>query len=316
MRILALVPGGIGDQLLFFPTLETLQQSFPKAAIDVVVEPRAVAAYRLCPVAVTPRPFDFKGRNSLADWANLLGMLREQEYAIALALGRNPNIGLFLWLTGIPKRVGYGDSLFLTDRVPYHGEQYAAHAYHDLTKGLGITTPPPKVRIAVAKADLEWANRERMALGITGGYIALHPGASLLSQIKGIDKIYPAAQWAEVLQGLQAQAPDLPMVLLQGPEDEAIAQEMLTALPALKPMMPPDTGKLAALIAGANLFLCTDSAPMHIGVAVEANLLALFGATDPAKLLPVHPNFQFVQAPAGQPIAAIPPAAILAKLLT
>jgi ADP-heptose:LPS heptosyltransferase len=106
------------------------------------------------------------------------------------------------------------------------------------------------------------------------------------------------------------------MVLLQGPEDGAIAQEMVAALPGIKPMVPPDTGKLAALIAGANLFLCTDSAPMHIGVAVEANLLALFGATDPAKLLPVHPNFQFVQAPAGQPIAAITPTAILAKLLT
>ncbi|NJK60886.1 MAG: glycosyltransferase family 9 protein [Oscillatoriales cyanobacterium SM2_1_8] len=314
MRILALVPGGIGDQLLFFPTLETLQQSFPTAAIDVVVEPRALAAYRLCPVTATPRPFDFKARNSLADWANLLGTLREQEYAIALSLGRNANIGLFLWLAGIPQRVGYGDSLFLTDRVPYNGHQYAAHAYHDLVKGLRLKTPPPKMRIAVAKTDLDWANRERMALGITGGYIALHAGASLLSQIKGIDKIYPATQWAEVLKGLQEKAPELPILLLKGPEDGAIAAALAATVPTLKTLSPPDTGKLAALIAGSNLFLCTDSAPMHIGVAVEANLLALFGATDPAKLLPPQPNFKFVQAPAGQPLAALSPNTILAQL--
>ncbi|NEO28783.1 MAG: glycosyltransferase family 9 protein, partial [Kamptonema sp. SIO4C4] len=48
MRILALVPGGIGDQILYFPTLATLKQQYPDAAIDVLVEPRAKAAYRVC----------------------------------------------------------------------------------------------------------------------------------------------------------------------------------------------------------------------------------------------------------------------------
>ncbi|MDJ0550859.1 MAG: lipopolysaccharide heptosyltransferase family protein, partial [Microcystis sp. M49637_WE12] len=39
MRILTLVPGGISNQLLFFPTLETLQQTYPQSSIDVLVEP-------------------------------------------------------------------------------------------------------------------------------------------------------------------------------------------------------------------------------------------------------------------------------------
>ena len=46
MRILALVPGGIGDQILFFPTLDDLKKAHPDAQIDVVVEPRAKSAYR------------------------------------------------------------------------------------------------------------------------------------------------------------------------------------------------------------------------------------------------------------------------------
>ena len=41
MRILALVPGGIGDQILFFPTLENLKTQYPNSTIDVMVEPRA-----------------------------------------------------------------------------------------------------------------------------------------------------------------------------------------------------------------------------------------------------------------------------------
>ena len=47
MRVLALVPGGIDDQILFFPTLRQLHQAIPQAEIDVVVEPQAKDAYQL-----------------------------------------------------------------------------------------------------------------------------------------------------------------------------------------------------------------------------------------------------------------------------
>jgi ADP-heptose:LPS heptosyltransferase len=47
MRIVALVPGGIGDQILFFPTLDNLKRSLPSAHIDVVTEPRSKAAYQV-----------------------------------------------------------------------------------------------------------------------------------------------------------------------------------------------------------------------------------------------------------------------------
>ena len=39
-RILAVNFGGIGDAVLFFPTLQTLRRHFPHAHITVLVEPR------------------------------------------------------------------------------------------------------------------------------------------------------------------------------------------------------------------------------------------------------------------------------------
>ena len=47
MRVVALIPGGIGDQILFFPTLDDLKRIYPDAQIDVVVEPRSKGAYRV-----------------------------------------------------------------------------------------------------------------------------------------------------------------------------------------------------------------------------------------------------------------------------
>jgi ADP-heptose:LPS heptosyltransferase len=84
--------------------------------------------------------------------------------------------------------------------------------------------------------------------------------------------------------------------------------------PKLKVVSPPDIGKLAALIAAANLLLCTDSAPMHIGVAVGTALVALFGPTDPAHLLPSSDKIKAVQSAEGQPISAIPPEEVLAAI--
>lgn len=87
MRVVALVPGGIGDQILFFPTLDDLKRYYPNAQIDVVVEPRSKAAYRVSKSVENVLTFDFKDRNSLADWANVVGMIREHEYDVAIALG-------------------------------------------------------------------------------------------------------------------------------------------------------------------------------------------------------------------------------------
>ncbi|HAX79528.1 MAG TPA: glycosyltransferase, partial [Cyanobacteria bacterium UBA11372] len=82
MRVVALVPGGIGDQILFFPTLDDLKRSYPDADIDVVVEPRSAGAYRVCKSVNDVLLYDFKDRNSPADWGNLLGRLRDREYDV------------------------------------------------------------------------------------------------------------------------------------------------------------------------------------------------------------------------------------------
>ncbi len=315
-RFLALVPGGVGDQLLFFPTLTTLKRSFPNALIDVVVEPRSASAYRVCGTVNDVLQFDFKAQNSLADIANLLGTIRDRNYNAVLSLGTRFAVRFLLWLTGIPVRVGYtgqGDWL-LTNTVPLNTEQYASRMYHDLLKGLGISAECPPIILNLPKSDLEWAKQTQQQMNLTKGYILLHGGSSSLAVSKGIHKIYPPEKWVAVLQTIQPKVGGLPIVLVQGPEDKEFVGAIAKELPQLPIISPPDIGKLAALIAGANLLLCTDSAPMHIGVAVGTAMVALFGPTDPAKLLPSlsDPRIRFVK---GETIEAIPPSAIVERIL-
>jgi len=316
MQILALVPGGIGDQVLFFPTLSQLKQTYPKAQIDAIVEPRARAAYRICPWVRDTIPFDFKDRNSPADWGNLLGTIREREYDAVLSLGQRSAVGLLLWLTGIPKRVGYagGGKRFLTDAVPLNEDQYAADLYHDLVKGFGISAPRPPLTAQVPQRDLDWAEAEQARLGVSGtGYVLIHGGSSQMAKVKGLDKIYPADRWVEIISRLQEKKPDLPVVVVRGPEDGEFVAQLQGACPTLKTTSPENIGQLAAIAAAANLMLCTDSGPMHVAVAMGTYTIAVFGPTDPAKLLPPSDKFVGLKSSTGK-MADIPAQAILEKL--
>ncbi len=316
MRILALVPGGIGDQILFFPTLDNLRGHYPEAEIDVVVEPRSTAAYRVSKSVNKVIPFDFKDTNGPADWGNLLGIIRDKEYDVAMSLGRRFGVGFLLWLTGIPTRIGYATGagrFFLSDPVELHLDRYAAVMFHDLVAGLGITDDCPTLSISVPKADIEWAEAEQQRLGVKdSGYVLIHGGAGKLTQA-GVDRIYPAKQWQQIIKDLQTRKPELPVVVIQDLDDGAFADSILTSCPNVKVIAPTDIGKLAAMIAGANLMLCTNSAPMHLAVAVGTYTIALFGPSDPQKLLPDNGRSLAIKSRTGK-IADIPPSDVLERI--
>jgi ADP-heptose:LPS heptosyltransferase len=303
MRVVALIPGGIGDQILIFPTLDELKRYYPNAQIDVVVEPRSKVAYRVSQSVHEVLTFDFKDRNSLADWGNLVGIIRDREYDVAITVGRSWLVGLFLWLTGIPTRIGYQGkgAVFLTNTVPFKASQYLAASYHDLLQGLDIQTPCPELALNVPKPDIDWAQQEQKRLGVNEtGYILIYPGSSPSFLAKGLDTIYPVENWQQIIQECQQKQPDLPVVIVKGSEDEQIVRSLFESCRDIKITSPDNTGKLAAIIGGASLMLTTDSAPLQLSVAVQTYTIALFGPTDPAQLLPKSDKFLVIKSSTGK----------------
>jgi ADP-heptose:LPS heptosyltransferase len=317
MRVIALVSGGISDQILFFPTIDDLKRYYPNAQIDVVTEPSSKAVYRLSKSVNETLAFDFQDRNSLADWGNLVGTIRDREYDVAITQYQSWSIGLLLWLTGIPNRVGFKGkgSGFLTSSIPQNSQQYAACMYHDLLKGLGIKSPCPELAVSVPKADIDWSINEQKRLGVKDtGYILIHNGSSQLSKIKQLDSIYPIKNWQHIVQGFQAKQPNMPIVVVKGLDDDNFVSTIQESAPnIIKTTSPDNIGKLAAMIAGADLMLCTDSAPMQLSVAVQTYTIALFGSTEPAQLLPKNEKFLAIKSPTGK-IGDITAQAVLEKI--
>lgn len=314
MRIIALVPGGIGNQLLFFPTLESLRQQYPQAVIDVLVEPRAKAAYRICKNVDNVLIFDYQDRSSLADYLNLLGIIRDREYDISISLGTGWFVESVIWLNGIPKRIGYrGNSdFYLSDSVTTKSEQYLPQMYYSLLQSLQISAPCPQIKINVAKNDIEWAETEQQRLKIEdSGYILLYGEDLALAENKDT---YPIEKWQQIIEGIEQKQTGLAIVLLQTAENPEWNTAMMSASNSLMAIAPPDIGKLAAIIAGANLVLCTNSIPMQLAIATGTYTVALLGEEDASRYLPTsNENCVAITSSSGK-LAVIEPEIVLKQM--
>ena len=221
MRILCLVPGGINEQLLFFPTLESLKNKYPNVLIDVLVEPLAKSAYRICPYVNEILFFDYQDRNVSADYLNLVGVIRDRGYDIAITTGNKLILELLLWSNSIPWRIGYKTqtSWFLSHSITQKEEQYAAETYHDLLLKLNIQPSCPSIKIAVPKDDISWTETQLQSLSVKeNGYIAIYGGEN---------NSYPVSSWIEIINSIQKKEPSLSIVLLESNTEQTWTKSIL-----------------------------------------------------------------------------------------
>jgi ADP-heptose:LPS heptosyltransferase len=315
-RLLAINPGGVEDQILFFSTLQGIRDAFPTASIDILVEPSAAVAYQVCPVPTKIIPFSFSSNPSLADWVNLIGQLRERDYEVVLSTGITNGDRFLLWLTGIPHRIGYAGSLtekLLTNPITLHQDQYAASKYHDLVRGLGIKQAPSNPQVVVSEKAQAWVAQEFRNRQIEEGKLVLiYPGAGKLSAKNEVERPYPTEQWGQILETLidKTKNQKLQFAVIQGPEDKQLAAKLREKLgDRVLFITPPDLGALTALIQSAKLLLCVESAPMHLAVATDTPLIALFGPGNLARALPK--SLRFIPLQDQTAVAAIKPQRIV-----
>lgn len=353
-KVLAINFGGIGDEVLFLPTLERIKELAPDCELTLLVEPRSKSVMEVTNLIDKIITFDIKKKPlTLVDLIRLTMLLRTGGYDMVISSGSSPMVAMLLFLSGIKLRVGYDSGSpvksLLTHPVKLVREQYAADMYHDLTKGMANylrrkadanasirdvdhTYQVPKVTLkaeslAAMKAFLEEGLRATQKAVTTDDTkpadisqidtrpvktVLIHPGTSQMAVSKGIIKHWSSENWLTFIRLLQNQK-DQPfqtrVILCGGPDDKEVVAE-------LERLLKADSGQgkngssasaapyisavgktkgladLAALTSLCDVLVCVDSAPMHIGVGLNKNLVALFGPTDPKLLIPNQKNFK------------------------
>ncbi len=292
-KILLINFGGIGDEILFLPTIESLKKEFTTAEIALVLEPRSASIQELTPLIDRVIKCDIKA-GGLKKYTNILKMLREVwrgRFDMVISSGSSPLVAILAFLTGIRKRYGYASktSFLLTKAVKLNKNQYASNMYHDLL------SPILKDECGLPNVKAP-SNFERP---FKDGFVAIHPGVSKMSVQKNMFKCPDALFWRELIGGLLGRGEKV--ALLGGPDDKEIIEQITQNLQPTKNFVNL-YGKTKSLLDMADVinyskaFICVDSAPMHIGVGLNKNLIAIFGPTDENKLIPKRANFKVVRA--------------------
>ena len=135
-KILAINFGGIGDEILFLPTLSSLKKEFPEAKITLALEPRSKSVKDLSNLIDDVMCIDIKGKHKYLALLKLIIKARFGKYDMVFSSGANQLIPLLLFLTGITYRYGYESGtlskILLTKAVKLKKNQYASAMYHEL----------------------------------------------------------------------------------------------------------------------------------------------------------------------------------------
>lgn len=278
--------GGIGDEVLFLPTLQSFKNKFPNSEITLALEPRSKSIKDLSPLIDDVLLIDIKGKNKYIELLKLIFEARKGKFDAVFSSGGNKLISILLFLTGIKQRYGFNtgklSQMLLTEAIPLIKNRYAAKMYHELVKPLTND-----------EADLPVIKTPQVE--IEPNSIVIHPGVSKMSVSKNMVKTYSPEKWVELISKLLEKGKKV--YLAGGPDDKEYIDAICPHFNEQTQNFVNYYGKtknimdLAKLIASKEALICCDSAPMHIGIAVGTKVLAIFGPTDEKKLIPDNENF-------------------------
>ncbi len=288
-NILAINFGGIGDEIFFLPTLISLKKQFPNSKITLALEPRSKGIKDLTDVIDDLILIDVKGKNKYSELLRLIFEARKGNFDLVVSSGGNKLISVLLYLTGIKERCGYNtgklSQILLTHPMTLNKKQYACKMYHDLIREItDYNTELPEIKIQ---------RREKIS-----NSVLIHPGVSKLSVQKNCIKTITPEVWAKTIDLLVAEGKKVRLV--GGPDDKECIETILEKVRTQNFENLYGTTKnlkdLAELISSAEIFLCSDSAPLHVAVALGIKTYVIFGPTDDKTLIPQNENITPIKA--------------------
>ena len=265
MRALFLSPGGSGQQLQGFAAVAAVAEQL-RADVQVVCPPAAVPIWNLHPAATKAIPFAF-AEATLADWANLLGTVREPDFQVSINLAPSRQMDLMLSMSHIPTRVAAG-GFSATERITPATGGWPNQGFEAFLRPIGVELNADPFRLPLAQADLD-AAKAALPAG---------DGPALLLAPNGEAGDWPAAQWQALPAAIRTKLPTL------------------RSLTALRGESAGDLRRRAAQIACADVVLASDPVSTELALLLGLPLVAL--GRDAASL-PSRPGVQGLGAAGG-----------------
>jgi len=295
-RILIVKPSSLGDVVHALPVLAGLRERFPQARIDWLVAPSCAPLIENHPALTETVIFDRRlygriGRSWQATKAFIAFMrrLRERSYDLVIDLQGLFRSGFLTFATRAPVRLGFRParemaSVFYTHHVAIgDADAHAADRNYLVANVLGFQDAP--VRFDLALTDAERA--EGKALLQKAGAVEGNPIVGVVPGTRWETKRWPPQRFALAIDRLANQT-GAHCVLLGSPDERELCARIADLCETAVGNLAGHTKlrQMASVIAGCDVVLCHDSAPMHLAVALGRALVCIVGPTNPSRTGP------------------------------
>lgn len=293
MKILFVKLSAIGDVVQTLPALEAVKKLYPNSEIDWVVEEAASGILENHPLIsrllilrrkkwlrmiIRPGAFGEGLRNIFGFFRDL----RSTHYDIAIDFQGLLKSGLVIGISRAERKIGFNGTrelsyLFLNERLPkYDRERHALERYLDIARYLGAENPSTACTLPIER-EIKTMRARLAGLGIKQGkVVAINPVARWKTKLWSEDK------FAELADRLIREK-KATVIFTGSPDDRKITGRIRSMMQERAEDLAGATTlkELAALASLSDMFITTDTGPMHLAAAAGAKVVALFGPTAP-----------------------------------
>ena len=271
----------MGDLIHGIPVVNALRRAMPDALLGWVAEGRNADLLEGHPALEhlirVPRRWWKSPRAVLA----LRSQLQQLRFDTTVDLQCLSKSAIAAWLSGAPRRIGYDGKLGREVSRWFHNELVSVDVVHvmdrylALLKPLGIENPTVEFQLPETAEDSVFAEQTLKDLDLArGGFAMVNPGAGWQS------KRWPTQRYGQLARRLASQR-GLPTLVVWGDAHEFnMAEEIQAGSGGTARLAPATTmTQLASLARRAQLFVGSDTGPLHLAVAVGTRCVSLHGTS-------------------------------------
>lgn len=297
-RILIIRLSAIGDVLRVLPALQVLKRHFPTSYIGWAVEESArdilAAQPTIDEVILFPKkslltklssPCSFT--SGLRDFWSFVREVRSKRFDLVIDFHGLFKSGIISLLSGAPERVGFarGDckefNFLFNNRRFSLDRRRMSRIERNLTllekMGLDTAHDPPVIHVPEEDRDYVRQFFRQQQIDRRRPVIAIHPGTSPDTPYKRWEPYRYAVVADQAVASSAAQI----IFTWAGKEIEIVRE--ITGMMKYRAIIAPELQnlcQLAAVFAGSDLFVGSDTGPMHLAAFVGIPVVAVFGPTD------------------------------------
>ncbi len=265
----------LGDLILTTPLVESVKKLYPNSYLSLISKPFGKEVFKNNPFLDELIIFDKK---NMSNW-QLIKKLRAKKYDIAISPHRSHRASYSLFLSGIPKRIGFdraGFSFLYTDTVPHRFD-----GTHEIIRNLNLLKVLPEYdetkivknpNLYLDEAEDNFYKNFNLK---NKEYISIAPGS------KWATKRWTVEGFADLINTLIERKETV--VLIGSSEDEDYSNQILQKVKNRNKIVnligKTNLRQSFSIIKHSKILISNDSAPVHMAVAFNTPVVEIMGPT-------------------------------------